>query len=467
MAPPDSYALTVAMLSSIAVADQPGDESPIRRPPSGILGSFRFMGPGLLLSASIVGSGELIATTTLGARAGFVLLWVILFGCLVKVAVQLEFGRFCIVHGLPTFQAWNRIGRSRLGPLHWTVWAGVLYMISILGGQAGVLGGAAQVGAYAVQAVPLALWVAGLAILIGLLQFRGRYGPVEAIAAGLNLLFVSAVVYCVFALQGTSFAFGLADLRSGLSFHLPGELLPLAVAAFGITGIASGEIAMYPYWCMEKGYAAWTGPRDDSPEWAARAKGWIRVMTVDAVFSMVVYTVTTAAFYVLGAAVLRSQAELADGNRFILQLSAIFTDVLGDEARWIFMLCAFSVLFSTIFANTAAFSRLWTDVFGLWGWIDWENPAGRRRSIARVAWVFPGICGVVYLLVQRPLFLIVLMGIANALFLIVVAYQAVVFRYRHTDPRLVPGVVYDVALWLSIASICLLACHAAYSLFYG
>ncbi len=447
------------------VDERRDDDVDIRKPPAGVLRSFRFMGPGLILSASVVGSGELIATTTLGARAGFLLLWVILFGCLVKVAVQLEFGRFCIVHGVPTFQAWNRIGRLRFGPLHWTVWAGVLYMISIFAGQAGVLGGAAQVGAYAVPGLPLALWVAALALLIALLQFRGRYGPVEGIAAGLNFLFVSTVVYCVLALQTTNYAFGSSDLLFGLSLQLPGELLPLAVAAFGITGIASGEIAMYPYWCLEKGYAAWTGPRDQSPEWVARAKGWIRVMTLDAVFSMVVYTVTTAAFYILGAAVLGSRAALADGNRFILQLSAIFTDVLGEEARWIFMLCAFSVLFSTIFANTAAFSRLWTDVFGLWGWVDWEDRTQRRRSIARVARVFPCLCAIIYLLIQRPLLLVVFMGITNSLFLIVVAYQAIVFRYLHTDPRLKPSLVYDVAFWLSIGSIGFLAVHTAYSLF--
>ena len=63
----------------------------IKSPPSTFWSRLRFLGPGFILSASIVGSGELIATTVLGARAGFVAFWVIIVSCLVKVAIQIEF----------------------------------------------------------------------------------------------------------------------------------------------------------------------------------------------------------------------------------------------------------------------------------------------------------------------------------------------------------------------------------------
>jgi Mn2+/Fe2+ NRAMP family transporter len=53
-------------------------ESSIKEPPVGIFKSLRFLGPGFILSASIVGSGELIATTALGAKAGFTAFWVII-----------------------------------------------------------------------------------------------------------------------------------------------------------------------------------------------------------------------------------------------------------------------------------------------------------------------------------------------------------------------------------------------------
>ena len=39
------------------------------------------------------------------------------------------------------------------------------------------------------------------------------------------------------------------------------------------TGVGGDEIMFYNYWCLEKGYAAFTGPRNGTPEWANRARG--------------------------------------------------------------------------------------------------------------------------------------------------------------------------------------------------
>ena len=55
---------------------------------------------------------------------------------------------------------------------------------------------------------------------------------------------------------------------------MPAGTLGAAIAMFGITGVGADEITFYNYWCIEKGYARWTGPNDGS-EWRKRAKGWI------------------------------------------------------------------------------------------------------------------------------------------------------------------------------------------------
>jgi manganese transport protein len=448
------------------IPEQPvaGNPPGVLEPPRGFLGALRYMGPGLILSAAIVGSGELIATTTLGAKAGFALLWVVLLGCAVKVAVQVEYGRFCIQHGLTSFQGWNRGGSVRFRAVHWTIWVGVVYLVLNMAGQGGVIGGTAQVARFAWPALPLPVGLLLISLLIGLLIAHGRYGPVEAVSALLNFIFVSGILYCVVAIQWTPHAFSWSDLGSGLSFSLPKQTLGLAVAAFGITGVAAGEVLLYPYWCLEKGYARWTGPREETDAWYGRATGWTRVMQTDALVSMVIYTVATAGFFILGATVLRSETTLRDGNEFILQLSTMFGAVLGEQARGVFMLCAFAVLFSTVFANAAGFSRVWADFFGLCGWIRWADDRQRRRAIAIVAWLFPLICSVIYLAIQRPLLLVTFMGLCNALFLVIVAYQTVNFRYRLTERRLRPSRAYDVALWVSLAAIGFMAVRSLMTL---
>src|SRR5215471_7562246 len=81
----------------------------IEDPPSSIWTALRKIGPGIILAGTIVGSGELILTTGLGAKNGFIFLWLILFSCVIKVFVQIELGRYAISSGKPTLTAFNEL----------------------------------------------------------------------------------------------------------------------------------------------------------------------------------------------------------------------------------------------------------------------------------------------------------------------------------------------------------------------
>ena len=54
------------------------DRAHIQEPPVSFIGRLRHLGPSLIVTANIVGSGELIMTTNLGAKAGVVTVWVVL-----------------------------------------------------------------------------------------------------------------------------------------------------------------------------------------------------------------------------------------------------------------------------------------------------------------------------------------------------------------------------------------------------
>src|SRR4028118_953612 len=114
----------------------------IKEPPKGWGPSLRYFGPGLILSASIVGSGELIATTALGAQAGFAILWMVIFSTLVKVAVQVEFARWTISTGQPALTGYNKVP-PRIGPIGWVnaLWS-VMALTKILQ-IGGIVGGVA------------------------------------------------------------------------------------------------------------------------------------------------------------------------------------------------------------------------------------------------------------------------------------------------------------------------------------
>lgn len=447
------------------------DASLVEEPPTRFRHKLKYLGPGFILSASIVGSGELISTTLLGAEAGFVTLWVVLVSCLVKVTVQLEFGKHAIYSGETTFTAFNKLPGPMLGRANWSIWTWLLLMTLKFLQVGGIIGGVAIILLMSFPQLALSnvggslppevlerlpestIWALLLAPCVSVLVFRGWYTPIERISLVMIGLFTLLTLASVFMLQKTQYAVDGAELLSGLTFHLPKFALAAAIGAFGITGVGGDEVMMYNYWLVEKGYAAKTGPRENTEEWSNRAKGWIRVMYLDALLAMVAYTVVTAAFYVLGAAVLNAQGLVPDKAEIIDVLSKMYTDTLGPGARGIFLMGAFVVLFSTLLSALAGWTRLFGDAFSQITTADFTDPKTRSKLVGILAWVIPVLWALLFLFFKSPGLMVMLGGIATSVILLIVLYAAIHFKYRRLPAELKPGLFYDCAFWISAAAI--------------
>jgi Mn2+/Fe2+ NRAMP family transporter len=425
----------------------------IKEPPTALLDKLKFLGPGFILSASIVGSGELIATTTLGARAGFAAFWIIIISCLAKVAVQLEFGKHTITYGETAMHAFNKLPGLMIGRGHWIVWlvfALILLKIVQLGGM---IGSTAIVVHMLAPAIPIPLAVLVIALSLSILIYKGYYNVVEKSSLIMTLSFTVLTLTAVGFLSFTKYAISWAEIASGFTFELSASIVGVAIGAFGITGVASDEIIAYNYWCLEKGYAAYTGPRDDSAAWRRRATGWINVMYLDAGVAMLIYTAVTGAFYLLGAAVLNNQGLVPEGNQLIETVATIYTTSLGSGIKMVYLVGAFFVLYSSLFASLAAWSRMYSDIFGQLGWINFYNIKQRTTVIALLAWVCPALWAVAYLFINLPVSMILFGGVVGSVLLLIVVIAAIHFRYRQFQ-LVTPGWFYDMAFWISIFSIC-------------
>jgi manganese transport protein len=440
------------------------DTSRIKDPPRTLAGQLRQLGPGFVLSASIVGSGELIATTTLGAKAGFVTLWVILVSCAVKVAIQLEFGRHTIQTGEPAIQAFDRLPGPRLGKAGWAVWIWLIMQLAKMVQVGGIVGTVALILNFVFPTVSVGVWAWTAATVVALLVSYEIYFFIERFSLLLIAAFTLLTLACVGFVQLTPYAMTWSDIIGGLELKLPPTAVVLALAAFGLTGVGGDEIMHYTYWLIEKGYAASTGPRRDDDAWRDRARGWIRVMYLDAILSMVVYTVVTAAFYLLGAAVLHARGTIPEGFSMVETLSSMYTETLGPWARGIFLAGAFVVLFSTLFSALAAWTRVFSDAFGRIGLIDFDNPVARRRSIARLAWFFPLAWCALFLFYRKPVSMVVIGGIITSVILLLVVFAALHFRFARGNP-IRPGRCYDIAFMTSVLSILALAVYGVVKLF--
>ncbi|MBB72964.1 MAG: hypothetical protein CMJ75_00475 [Planctomycetaceae bacterium] len=638
-------------MNDSASGQQPASsDQGIERPPVTIPGILRRLGPGLIIAGSIVGSGELIATTAVGAEAGFVLMWLILIGCVIKVFVQVEFGRYSVAGGGTTMDGLAQVPGPRVsGRGNWIVWYWFVMFLFSLAQLGGIVGGVGQalsisapmtdyaasynayveletqlhvthaelsmverraaageelgqradelrkevyrlesrrlpaletikqkevsrsgednqdlqnelkaigtarerfdgfpkyspqLGTFVARLRPLAMKRAALTaaqaasqadplsttakedveqlkassaelgravsqaeadlslqgVVDDYLSMRnvrkppaplddkwwatiitaatvvtlvvGRYGLIQSFSTAMVGAFTLITIVNLLMLQSSpAWGVSLENIIEGIRFRLPeappgSGVNPVATAlgAFGIIGVGASELIIYPYWCLEKGYARFTGPRNESPEWAERAKGWMRVMRWDAWCSMVVYTFATIAFYLLGAAVLNRTNLNPAGSEMIRYLSVMYRPVFGEVAQLMFLFGAFAVLYSTFFVANASLARVFSDVLRVLGFAASDDSAHVWR-VRLLCALLPIACVTFYWLGVEPKAAVLISGIMQSIMLPMLAGAALFFRYRRCDARVQPGSLWDVFLWISAVVMLMTGLWAAY-----
>lgn len=422
------------------------DPADVTDPPRSLGSILRRIGPGMILCASIVGSGELIATTALGAQVGYSALWVILLSCFIKPLVQAEMGRYTIATGETSLAAFNHFPGPRWR-VNWIVWAWAI-MVSFTLFQVGAMfGGVSQVMHQLVPAVAVNAWVVLFLALTLLLLLGGGYERIERLATLKVALFTMLTVLCALLLTRMPQYFSWRAVFDGLKLKLPPGGWTRAVGVFGITGVGATEFFMYPYWCVEKGYARFSGRPDGSPAWRARARGWVRVMQVDIFASMLIYTLATVAFYLLGAGILHGMGLIPAADAMIAVLSNMYTQTLGGWALWVFYAGAVATLYGTVFAATAAHSRLYADMVRLMGFFPAEDYAARLRWRRRFVWMLTVVPAVLFWVFREPVGMVFVGGLAQFLMIPVIAAATLYLRHRRLPHAVAPSPWTTFAVW--------------------
>lgn len=421
--------------------------SEIRDAPKTIPGILQNVGPGLIISAIIVGSGELIVTPKLGAEEGFKLLWFIILGCLLKVFVQIELGRYAITRGRTTLEALNTLPGPRVA-VSWVLYLWLAMYLCLVPQVAGMVGGVAT--SLSLGGVKIAIPI--LAVFIGsitaILLIVGRYRLVETASTVMVAVFTITTMVAVGALQFTEYAVTPAQLASGFTFQLPNSMIT-AFGAFGIIGVGASELIYYPYWCLEKGYAKRVGVADGSEAWNERARGWLRVMRIDAWISFFVYTAATIAFYILGAAILHARQLKVESGQMIQTLSQMYLSTFGQWSLWLFLIGAIAVLYSTIFGATASNARLLADALSIFGIKKYRSPEHRVQWVKISCVILPVAFTSVFLIFGNPVTLVFWGAVAQGLMLPFLAGAVLYFHFTSPHRHLRAGPASVIALILA------------------
>ena len=397
---------------------QPADAT--EEPPKSFSETVKYLGPSVIISATIVGSGEIVLTASLGAAVGYGMLWWVLLSCWSKSIVQAELARYVVISGDTYLRALNRAPGKLPGPrgkFSWPLALGVIAFIPGFSGLGGVIGGAGQAVVLLFPGVNSVVAVGGLAMLTAVLLGTGSYYRLEKVMLLFVMTFTVLTMVSAGLMQGTQFATQAEDLVSGFRFDFPVEFAVLALAAYGYTGVNSGEISSYSYWCVEKGYPARIGRYDGTPQWHARAQGWLKVLRTDVWITLCILTLATIPFYFLGAGVLHATGQQPSGSDTIVALSNMFTQTLGEWSVWVFAVGAFSILFSSSVAGVAAGGRYIPDYLMELGFLSRERVDVRYAIIRWYGILIPFVGLLLYAGFQNPVLMVTIAGSFAAIML--------------------------------------------------
>ena len=422
-------------------------------PPTNLAGRLGYLGPSLIVTGAVIGSGELVLTTSLGAVAGWSLLWWLVLSCWCKSLVQAELARYTIVSGDTYLRAINRLP-GRIWHISWPIWLGLLAYVPGTMGLGGIFGGTGEALTFLLSHINIELsgvWCTGLvAIVVASILSTGSYRWIEILMLPLVLLFTITTLVCSIAMQFTEFQVSSSEILSGLTPDFSAFLVlsALALSAYGYTGTTSGDRSAYTYWAIEKGYPSFLGSNRDDPNWEQHARGWMKVLHADVWFGLIIVTCATVPFYVLGAGVLNKMGLQPEGSEAVIgTLSNIFTQTLGEWALWLFSIGAFVILFSTVLSGVGSGGRFIPDYLIEMRFIDRSNLKLRKLIIRWYLGFLPFIAFFIYLMAPNFVVLIMIGGLTSAIFLPIQSGATLWLQANHMDQRIRPRKLTYYGLW--------------------
>ncbi|WP_165069044.1 Nramp family divalent metal transporter [Marisediminicola senii] len=353
---------------------------------------WRIIGPGLIVAATGIGAGDLVATLVAGSRYGYLLLWAAVIGCVIKIFLVEGAGRYSLSTGRTIFQGWRSLGR-------WTTWYFGPYILIW-----GFVYGAAAMSSSALPlvalfpGVDLKVYAIAIGVIGAIIVWFGNYSLFEKVIAVLvGIMFITVVGAAIVTLPN------IPDMLSGLAPVVPDGGL---VYTLGLAGGVGGTItlAAYGYWLREKGWAGGS---------------WMKVMRLDNAVAYIVSGIFVVAMLIVGAELLYSaNIALATGDQALVQLADILAERYGTFMSYFFLIGFFATSFSSVLGVWNGVSLMFADFWGEMRKLPTDDP---RRKLGGTYYRFYilwlTVPSTALLFLDQPVGLIVAYGVLGALFM--------------------------------------------------
>ena len=359
------------------------------------LSFLKLAGPGLVVAATGIGSGDVVAATVGGARYGVLLLWAIAVGAFFKYVLNEGIARWQLATGRTALEGWAEQLPA------WVKFYFGVYLLLWTVAVTAALTNATGLGIANLSGGRIAQsWGGVLHSIFGFaFVMLGGYGGFEKLMKALVGLMGFSILVC-----------------AALTFHDPpavlmGTFVPTIPPGAGlyvlsIIGGIGGSVTMlsYNYWMREE--------KMSGAEQLGYVRGDIGIAYLfTALFGMAIMMTANQAFYVPGVPITNAQA--------VPKMAEMLGSILGTFGRVAYSVGFWAAVFASLLGVWQSVPYMYADFYGI---LNKMSPEERTRVTKvtstpyRLALVFVTLAPVPFAFTGQPIQVIVAYTIVGSLF---------------------------------------------------
>lgn len=376
---------------------------------------WKLAGPGLVVAATGIGSGDVVSATVGGARYGVVLLWAIAAGAFFKFVLQEGIARWQLATGKTAVEGWAEYLPA------WVKWYFGAYLIIWTVSVSASLTNATGLGmANLTNGALSQSWGAVVHSLVGgLVVLLGGYNSFEKLMKILVGIMGFSILFCAVFMLGQP----LPAVKGLLIPTIPEGSGTYVLSLIGGVG---GSITMlsYNYWMREEGM---------------RGSGFLSFVRGDiaiaylftAVFGGSIMLIANDAFFVQGQALTNAQA--------VPRMAEALGTVLGTFGRLAFSVGFWAAVFASLLGVWQSVPYLYADLYGI---VTRMTPEQRQEAVKvtstpyRMALLFITLVPLPFAFTGQPIQVVITYTIVSSLFVPFVAATMLYLnnRVKWTEP---------------------------------
>jgi Mn2+/Fe2+ NRAMP family transporter len=361
------------------------------------------IGPGLVIAATGLGAGDLIAASVAGASFGTTILWAAILGALMKFAMNEGLTRWQLATGSTLLEGWiQRL--PKIISLYFFVY---LLLWSFI--VAGALIAGTGLAAHALfPELSVEVWGIIHSLLAVILILVGRYALLENLMKFFMGLMLLVVIICA-----AMVAADIPGILSGLLVpSVPEGSILFIISVIGGVG-GSVTLLCYGYWIRER---EWNRPED------------LRRSRFDLVVAYSLTGLFGIGIMIIAAGV---NAEVMTGPQMALGVANHLGSVIGPFGKWCFLIGFWSAVFSSMLGVWQGIPYLFADFVQQYTYKpDKPVPVDLQSRAYRGYLLYLAIPPMLLLMINKPVWLVVMYAAAGAFFMPLLALLLLIMNNR-------------------------------------